>query len=119
MENVTVWEVLIVILIPSYCGGFLLLWNRQNGIVEAFQKELIEIKGDQNKLWEAVNESIRKLLEAKLENERHFIRRDSLEAIKKDIIGHIDTMTNALQDRMDRAEKKIDRLEANGDGKNS
>ena len=116
MQEVTVWQVLVGILVPVYCGGFFLLWNRQNSIVEAFQKELIVIKEDQNKLWAAANAATTKLLESKLENEKHFIRRDSLEAVKKDIIVHIDSMTKALQDRMTRAEQKIDRLEANGDG---
>ncbi|MEE9161326.1 MAG: hypothetical protein V3V73_05995 [Gammaproteobacteria bacterium] len=116
MQEVTVWQVLVGILIPVYLGGFLLLWNRQNSVVEVFQKEMLTIKADQNEIWKHVNLATQKLLEAKLESEKHFVRRDSLNDIKRDIIKHIDSWGNQLKDRVIRAEGEIDRLKANGDG---
>ena len=116
MEGVVVWEVLVVVLIPSYCGGFLLLWGRQNTLTETFQKELIRLKEDQNKIWEAINKDNQELLKTQLINEKHFLRRDSMNDIKKDIITHIDTLGKSLHDRVVRVEGDIDKLKGVGNG---
>lgn len=101
MEQVTLWNVLVAILVPAVAGGFALIWAR-----------IAEVNADKgeahNKLWAAVDNVRKDFENHRIECERRYVLRDDLSGFKKEILE----FRREMLSRLDRIENKIDRIDS-------
>jgi hypothetical protein len=91
MENVSIWQVLTVLLFPIIVGAFWLLWAR---VAE------VESRNDakRNEIWQAMDEHRKEDHAYHVEAERRFVSVNAISELKTD-----------FDRRFDRIEAKLDR----------
>lgn len=98
MEQVTIWQVLVALLIPTIVGGFGLVWARINAVERHNEEKRAE-------LWKAFDEERKSAHAFQLRAAEDFARRDALTGLKED-----------FDKRLDRIEGKLDQALAQRHG---
>lgn len=103
VESVSVWNIIVVLLIPIVAIGFGILWRLIAGAEERASKATESALGTQRleneRLWTQLNALRDQFSAYAIDAERRYINQQSMADLKKEIFG-----------RFDRLEKHFDKL---------
>lgn len=103
VESVSVWNIIVVLLVPIVGIGFGILWRIMDGVEKRQAKALGDATDDwrreNERLWTQLNAQRDQFAAYAIDAERRYINQQAMDAMKKEIFG-----------RFDRLERHFDKL---------